>query len=80
MHAYAASEAALELAGSLPYTSAATSSDGPRVTSMGGGKTGLAPAAHAVYRKLRAKGVKHGQALAMAIRAASMHAKAPKAA
>lgn len=75
VHAMAAHEAALELAGALPYTSAATSTDGPRVTSMGGAKTTLAPAAHAVYRKLRAKGVKHGQALAMAKRAAAMRAR-----
>jgi hypothetical protein len=92
VHAMAAHEAAMELAGALPYTSAATSSDGPRVTTMGGsggatsiktatGKTvsaagGVSAEVQKVYRKLIAKGMKPAQAMALAKRAASMHAKA----
>jgi hypothetical protein len=69
---------------------AVTSSDGPRVTMMSGGKPaeaaasklGLSPEAAAVYAKLRKKGLDHGAALSLAKRAAAMHAKAgatPKA-
>lgn len=92
VHAMAAHEAAMELAGALPYTSAATSSDGPRVTTMGGALNATAKTAKAkasvpdrvqvIYRKLIAKGMKPAQAMALAKRAASMHAKAaagPKA-
>jgi hypothetical protein len=65
-------------------TSAATSSDGPRVTAMGGaGKakaaapaTGSVPAeVQTVYKKLIAKGLTPKQAMAFAKRAAAMHAK-----
>ena len=73
----ASDAAAVDLA-----TSAATSSDGPRVTAMGGGKAAkAAPAAslpaevRAVYAKLVKKGMKPGQAMALAKRAAAMHAK-----
>lgn len=72
----------LDLAGALPYTSGASSSDGPRVTSQGGaGKAKAAKAAlpdgvQAIYRKLIAKGMKPGQAMALAKRAAAVHAKA----
>jgi chemotaxis protein histidine kinase CheA len=89
VRAMAAHEAAMELAGSLPSTSAATSSDGPRMTTIGGGKPASAPTTFSaatiaswpaevqkVYRKLIAKGMKPGQALALAKRAAQMHAKA----
>lgn len=70
---------ALDLAGSLPYTSAASSSDGPRVTSMGAGKkakaaapaSGMSDACKAIYRKLVAKGMKPAQAAALAKRAAA---------
>lgn len=67
-------------------TPAATSSDGPRVTAMSGGKKATAaPAASMsaevtkVYKKLIAKGMKPGQAMALAKRAAAMHAKATAA-
>ena len=77
--------AALDLAGALPVsTPANSSSDGPRVTSMGGaGKaapagspSGLNPYAAGIYKKLLAKGMKPAVALAMAKRASTMHAKA----
>jgi hypothetical protein len=62
---------AVDLAGAVTCTTPAVASgDGPRVTTMGGTK------AVAVYRKLRAKGMKHEQALALAKRAAAMKAKA----
>ena len=79
---------ALDLAGALPAsTPANSSSDGPRVTTMGGsgsGKTaapagspsGLSPYAAGIYKKLLAKGMKPAVALAMAKRASAMHAKA----
>jgi hypothetical protein len=74
---------AVDLAGSLPVTSNASSSDGPRVTTMGSGKpagsggpSGLSPYAQAVYKKLIAKGMKPAQAEALARRAAAMHQKA----
>lgn len=75
---YAGEQPALDFA-SVPANSA---SDGPRVTSMAGeaspaaSKLGLAPEAAKVYAKLRGKGMKRGQALALAKRAAAMHAKA----
>jgi hypothetical protein len=81
---------ALDFAGALPHSTPAVSAgDGPRVTSMGSGKKAagnapmklsaklnLDPAAAMVYARLRKKGLKHGQALAMCRRAAAMHAKA----
>jgi hypothetical protein len=81
---------ALDFAGALPHSAPAVSAgDGPRVTSMGGGKKAasaapmklsaklnLDPAATTVYTRLRKKGLAHGQALALAKRAAAMHAKA----
>jgi len=82
-------DGAVDLAGALPFTSAATSVDGPRVTTMGTGKPaatakpagGLSPDVAAIYRKLLAKGMKPAVAMAMAKRAAAMHGKAagPKA-
>jgi hypothetical protein len=80
-------DGAVDLAGALPFTSAATSGDGPRVTAMGAGKPaatakpagGLSPDVAAIYRKLLAKGMKPAQAMAMAKRAAAMHAKASAA-
>jgi hypothetical protein len=87
----AAEQDAVDLAGALPVsTPASSSSDGPRVTSMGSGKTaaapagspsGLSPYAAAIYRKFIAKGMKPAVALAFAKRADAMHAKAagPKA-
>jgi hypothetical protein len=65
-------------------TPAATSSDGPRVTAMGGAGKAKAPKPAAasmtaevalVYKKLLAKGMKPAQAKALAKRAAAMHAK-----
>jgi hypothetical protein len=83
---YANDGSALDLAGALPtYTSAATSMDGPRMTSMSAGKKpasvaavklSLSPAATSVYARLRKKGMKHAQALALAKRAGAMKAKA----
>lgn len=82
---------ALDLAGALPHSTAASSaSDGPRVTSMGGGKKaaskpaaklttgaqGMAPEVALVYKKLIKKGLSPKAAAAMARRAAAMHAKA----
>lgn len=78
---------ALDLAGVMPgSTPAVSSSDGPRVTKMAGGKMAkTAPKAGAasmsaevakVYRKLIARGMKPAQAMALAKRAAAMHAKA----
>jgi hypothetical protein len=81
---------ALDFAGALPVSSpASSSSDGPRVTTMGAGKKvagkapvklsaklNLDPAAATIYARLRKRGMKHGQALAMCRRAAAMHAKA----
>jgi hypothetical protein len=79
----------LDLAGALPHTTAASSStDGPRVTMMGGaGKakaskagapsaTGVSAEIAKVYKKLLAKGMKPDAAMALAKRAAAMHAKA----
>jgi hypothetical protein len=81
----------LDLAGALPHSTAASSaSDGPRVTTMGGGKKasskpaakltmsaqGMAPEVTAIYKKLIAKGLSPKAAAAMAKRAAAMHAKA----
>lgn len=81
---YAGEQAALDLAGAMPSaTSANSASDGPRMTSMGGGnaspamaKLGLSPEGCKVYARLRKKGLDHGAALAFAKRAAAMHAKA----
>lgn len=80
---------AVDLAGALPTsTPAASSMDGPRVTSMGAGKPaakttatppGLSPYGAQVYGKLIAKGLKPAVALAMAKRADAMHAKADAA-
>lgn len=79
---------AVDLAGALPVsTPAASSMDGPRITSMGAGKPakpaaktetppGLSPYGAQVYAKLIAKGMKPAVALAMAKRADEMHAKA----
>jgi hypothetical protein len=84
--------AALNLAGALPAsTPANSSSDGPRVTTMGGsgsGKTaapagspsGLSPYALAIYKKFLAKKMKPAVALAFAKRADAMHMKAAKSA
>lgn len=75
VHAMAAREAALELAG----TPAATSGDGPRVTAVAGSKpakTTVPSEVQAVYKKLLAKGMKPTQAMALAKRAAAMHGKA----
>jgi hypothetical protein len=73
----------IDLAGALPHsTPASSASDGPRVTTAGGsGPAGLTGEAAAVYAKLIKKGLKPGQAAALARRAAAMHAKAadPKA-
>jgi hypothetical protein len=82
--AYAGDEDAVDLAGALPFTSAATSADGPRVTSASAGKPaatakpggGLSPYAAAIYRKFIAKGMKPAVAMAFAKRADAMHAKA----
>jgi hypothetical protein len=66
----------INLAGSLPVTS---SSDGPRVTTAGGsgsGPGGLTGEAASIYARLIKKGLKPGQAAALARRAAAMHAKA----
>lgn len=86
---YAGDSEAVDLAGALPFTSANTSMDGPRVTTTGTGKPaaaakpagGLSPYAAAIYKKLLAKGLKPAQAMAMAKRAGAMHGKAagPKA-
>lgn len=88
---YTAEQDAVDLAGALPVsTPASSSSDGPRVTSMGSGKpaaapagspSGLSPYAAAIYRKFLAKKMKPAVALAFAKRADAMHAKAagPKA-
>jgi hypothetical protein len=78
---------AVDLAGALPFTSANSSMDGPRVTTMGAGKPaatakpsgGLSPYAAGIYRKLLAKGMKSAVAMAMAKRAGAMHAKASAA-
>jgi hypothetical protein len=80
-------DGAVDLAGALPFTSANSSMDGPRVTTMGAGKPaattkpsgGLSPYAAVIYRKLIAKGLKPAQAMAMAKRAGAMHAKASAA-
>ncbi len=85
---FAGDSEAVDLAGALPYTSNATSGDGPRVTTMGGGKPaatakpagGLSPYAAAIYRKFLAKGMKPAVAMAFAKRADAMHAKAALAA
>lgn len=86
--AYAGGGDAVDLAGSLPVTTPASSSmDGPRVTSMGAGKpeadvstAGLSPYGLAVYKKFIAKKMKPAVALAFAKRADAMHDKAAKAA
>ena len=87
----AGEQEALDLAGALPtYTSASSSTDGPRITSMSAGKKpasvppvklkladqDMGDAWKQIYRKLIAKGLKPAQAAAMAKRAAAMHAKA----
>lgn len=85
--AYAGDSQAVDLAGALPFTSNATSMDGPRVTSASGGKPaasakpagGLSPYAAAIYRKFLAKGMKPAVAMAFAKRAGAMHAKASAA-
>jgi hypothetical protein len=76
---YAGDQPALDFAAPVPVV---TSGDGPRVTSIGSGKAspavaklGLKPEAAKVYAKLRKKGMTHGQAMALAKRAAAMHAK-----
>ena len=76
----AGEQQALDLAMTVPANS---SSDGPRMTVMAGGKPSpvmaklnLSPEGAKVYAKLRKKGLGHGAAMAMAKRAASMHAKA----
>jgi hypothetical protein len=70
---YAGDHAGVDLA-SVPSV---TSSDGPKVTTTGDGKApGMSPECAKVYKKLRGKGMGHGQALALAKRAAAMHAKA----
>jgi hypothetical protein len=81
----------VDLAGSLPVTTpASSSSDGPRVTSAGGAgqspaaggsPAGLSPYGLSVYRRLLAKKMKPAVALAFARRADAMHDKAagPKA-
>jgi hypothetical protein len=75
---------AVDLAGALPVSTGA-SMDGPRVTSMGGGKKAVSKAAvklkmdpgtAVVYARLRKKGMGHGQALGLAKRAVAMKAKA----
>jgi hypothetical protein len=72
----------LDFAGALPRsTPAVTSGDGPRVTMMGGVKTapaagGMAAEVAKVYKKLLGKGMSPKQAMALAKRAAAMHAKA----
>jgi hypothetical protein len=86
---YAGDQRALNLAGALPFTSNVSSSDGPRMTAMASGKVtkavpamkvsaklNIGPEATKVYAKLRKRGMGHGQALALAKRAAAMHAKA----
>jgi hypothetical protein len=85
--AYAGDSQAVDLAGALPFTSAATSTDGPRVTSASAGKPtatvkpagGLSPYAAAIYRKFIAKGMKPAVAMGFAKRADVMHAKASAA-
>jgi hypothetical protein len=83
---------AVDLAGALPYTSNASASDGPRVTSMGAGKpaktaapasgapSGLSAYGQGVYKKLIAKGMKPAVAAMFAKRADAMHDKTAKAA
>jgi hypothetical protein len=91
--AYTAGETdAVDLAGALPYTSNASATDGPRVTSMGAGKatkaaapasgapSGLSAYGQGVYRKLLAKGMKPAVAAMFAKRADAMHDKTAKAA
>lgn len=76
----------LDLSGALPHASAVSVTDGPRITTAGGaGKPKAAPAgamtaeARLVYAKLLKKGLSPKAALAMAKRAAAMHAKAAAA-
>jgi hypothetical protein len=71
---YAGDTAALDLA-----APSVTSSDGPRVTSMSGGKASpkMAPEVATVYAKLLKKGMKPAQAMALAKRAAAMRGKSP---
>lgn len=71
----------IDLAGAMPRsTPASSSSDGPRVTTASGGSgsgpAGLTGEAAMIYAKLIKKGLKPGQAAALAKRAAAMHAKA----
>lgn len=61
-------------------TPANTVQDGPRITTAGGGKdtetpSGLSPYAAGVYKKLLAKGMRPGVALAFARRADALHEK-----
>jgi hypothetical protein len=77
---YAGDQQALDFAAPVPVVA---SGDGPRITTMGGGKAspavaklGLKPEAAKVYAKLRKKGMTHGQAMGLAKRAAAMHSKA----
>src|ERR1039457_1584035 len=92
---YAGDQETLDLAGALPtFTAASSSTDGPRITSMSAGKKpasvppvklkladqDMGDAWKQIYRKLIAKGLTAAQAMAMAKRAAAMHAKAAKAA
>lgn len=76
--------AAVDLAGSPPVsTPASSSSDGPKVSTMGAGggaPAGLSPYAQGVYRKLLAKKLKPGVALMFAKRADAMHQKDASAA
>lgn len=84
---YTAGTSAVDLAGSLPVsTPASSATDGPKVTSMGAGAgssgaAGLSPYAVALYKKFLAKKMKPNVALAFAKRADAMHLKAagPKA-
>lgn len=77
---YANDGKAVDLAGALPHsTPAVTSGDGPKVTTMGGaGKpaSGMPAEVALVYKKLIKKGLSPKAAMAMAKRAATMHAKA----
>lgn len=63
-------------------TPAVSASDGPRMTTTAGTKpaaTAMSAEVTKVYKKLIAKGMKPGQAMALAKRAAAMHAKAAAA-
>lgn len=78
---YANDGKSVDLAGALPHsTPAVTSGDGPKVTTMGGagkaGASGMPAEVALVYKKLIKKGLSPKAAMAMARRAAAMHAKA----